>query len=101
MDAISRVLICEKCGEHARIVFSDGTQGTEFWTRHMGFESIIAYDNAGHFKKGEASELGRQVSASGLPRDRSEMTHSDRMCPEFQKLLAQLSQIQEAPNIAN
>ncbi len=99
MSSATRVVMCEHCGEHGRITFSDGTKSREFWTRHMGFELIIKHEEIGHLKGEEASELGKQISASGLPRDKSEVTHSDKVCPDFQKLLGELSKIQKVPNV--
>jgi len=72
MSEFSRFVICNNCHEHGRFVFVDGTQTREFWTRHMGFDLIIEHQKAGHLTEQQASELGRQVSASGLPRDKSE-----------------------------
>lgn len=93
MSEVSRVVLCEVCGEHSRIVFVDRTQSREFWTRHMAFDLIIEHERAGHITEQGASELGRQVSSSGLLKDKSEITHSDNVCPEFQKLIDSLSKV--------
>lgn len=94
MNGELRFVICDNCREHGRIVFLDGTQTREFWTRHMGFDLLIEHQKAGHLTEQQASELGRQVSASGLPMDKSEITHSDKVCPEFQKLVDELKRNQ-------
>lgn len=101
MDSKAKVVLCEQCREHGRIVFANGTQTREFWTRHMGFDLIISHQEAGNLNDGEASELGRHISASGLPRDGSEIEHSDKVCPDFKKLLDQLSQMQKAPKLSS
>lgn len=67
----------------------------------MGFEVVIAHDNAGQLKEGEAADLGRQISASDLPRDRFEIKHSGSACPELLKLIAKLSQSQRGSNKKN
>lgn len=101
MSLVTKIAICEHCREHGRIMFADGTQTREFWTRHMGFDLIIEHEKAGHLTGPEASELGRQISASGLPRDKSEITHSDKVCPEFQKLVDSLPKIPRSSKVTH
>ena len=96
MGSSAKVVLCEQCSEHGRILFPSGIQTREFWTRHMGFDVIISHQEAGQLGEEEASELGRQVSASGLPKDGSEISHSDKVCPIFKKLLEELAQLQKA-----
>lgn len=73
--------VCPQCKAHGRIVFSDGSESRDVWTRDMGYEEILRHEDAGNLTDMEAKALGQQIQASGLPKTRAEVTHSDTVCP--------------------
>lgn len=95
MDQMN-VKVCATCREHGRIVFADGTESREFWTKFGGFDLVVDHHEKGSLTQPEALMLAKEVSRTGFPRTREDITHSAVICPEFRRILRQLVVLQTA-----
>ncbi len=82
-------VICPKCAEHGSVVFPNGTESREFWTKELANKVLFDLVSKRHISQDEANALEREIAISSLSQDKLGITHSDKVCPLFHiKLLA-------------
>ena len=64
---IARLVVCEGCGFHATITFSDGTESRELFSEADALACILEAIVAQKMHPAEADHLRTEVRASSLP----------------------------------